>query len=216
MNIILVIPILIVIGVIVFLVAKFIKEKELYKSKKFMIIGGSIIAIAVIIIVVIFSNNGTTRYAKKMKSYLEKIGYNCDGAYKYEDGYLDTEGKYFYCQMTTANGIYKEVKITKNIKNAYGVVYKESVSGAYHFSILGQDYNRQRRVEQISYKDEIENKRFNFFSRGINFYIGEQVNCDHEIKKNKELCEDAAKDVNSAMREFESYFRGAGLKLKSN
>lgn len=216
MNIILIIPILVVLGAIVFLTAKFIKQKELYKNKKFMIISGSIIAIAVIIIVVvvIVSNNGTTRYAEKMKSYLEKIGYNCDGVYKYEDGYLDTEGKYFYCQMTTANGIYKEVKITKNIKNAYGVVYNESVSGAYHLSVLGQDYNRQRRVEQISYIDDIENKRFNFLSRGINFYIGEQVNCDNELKKNKEICEDAAKDVNSAMREFESYFSGAGLKLE--
>lgn len=214
MSIILVIPILIGIGVIVFLITKFIKGEELYKNKKFMIIGGIVLAIAVIILVVIVSNNGTTRYAKKMKSYLEKIGYNCDGVYKYEDGYLDTEGKYFYCQMTTANGIYKEVQIVKKIKNANGVSYKESVSGAYHFSISGQDYNRLRRVEQISYKDEIENKTFNFLSRGSNFYIGEQVNCENERKKNKEICEDAAKDINSAMREFESYFSGAGLKLK--
>ena len=214
MSFLLNIPILVVIGGILFLLIKFIKDKKLYKNKIFMIIGASILLLSIIIIVVISTNDGTTSFAKKMKNYLETIGYNCDGVYKYEEGYLDTEGKYFYCQMTTANGIYKEVQITKTTKKANGIFYKESVSGAYHLSISGQDYTRQKRVEQISYQDEIENKRFNFLSRGVNFYIGEQVTCDHERNKNKEICEDAAKDVNAAMREFESYFSGSGLKLK--
>lgn len=214
MSIIYLIPFLIVLGIVVFFVIKFIKEKELYKNKKAVIIAGSIFVIVIIASIIIFANTGTTSYAKKLKNYLVKIGYDCDGIYKYEDGYSDTEGKYFYCQMTTSNGIYKEVKITKNSKTANGVIYKESVNGVYHFSISGQDYNRQRRVEQISYKDEIENKTFHFLSRGVNFYIGEQVNCNNEIKKNKDVCEDDANDVNSALREFESYFSGAGIKLK--
>lgn len=215
MSIILVIPILIVIGVIVFLVAKFIKGKKLYKDKKFMIIGGSILAVAVIIIIVLVSNNGTTRYAKKMKSYLEKIGYNCDGVYKYEDGYLDTEGKYFYCQMTTTNGIYKEVKITKNIKTATGVSYKESVNGVYSISIQGQDYVSKMHKGIIKYNDELENHLFNFSApSGDTFNIGDRVNCNNESKKYKDICEDDANDVNLAMREFESYFSGAGVKLK--
>ncbi len=215
MNIIFIILILLVLGFVGYIAFKYIKRKELYKNKKVMIIASCVLLIIIVATVILVMNSGTSRYAKKMKSYLEKVGYDCSGIYEYpDDGGLDTEGKYFYCQMTSSNGVDKSVQIEKRENSAYAITYTESVNNVYHFSILGQIYNREKKSETIIYHDDLDDHKFQFHSRGANFYIGEQVTCDDELSFRKEMCEDAAKDVNAAMREFESYFVGAGLKLK--
>lgn len=205
--------IIVILG-IVFIISRSkdnLKFKELINDKKklYSLIGLIIIAI-IGVIYFINSNN----YVKKFKRYLETIGYNCDGVYIYEDGYKDVEGRYYYCVMTSSNGITKEVKMDKYVKNAFAIDYTEKVKDTYSFSIRGQAYNANKHKQQILYKDEIENKTFRFYPRSNSFYIGEQVTCDNEDKKYKDICEDNKNDVNNAMREFESYFRGAGLKLK--
>lgn len=217
MSIVIFLPLLLIFVILIVIVIKYLKKnpktREIIKSKKIIILLVSIVVVGIIGCIVYINESNLSSYSKKMKNYLESIGYDCNGIYKYEEGYLDEEGKYFYCTMTARNGVYKEVLINKKNRNAYGIDYTETVNGAYTFTIQGQDYAAKKQ-QQIIYKDEIENKTFHFRPRGNSFYIGEQVNCDNESKKYMDACLDDATDVNNALREFESYFSGAGLKLK--
>lgn len=189
---------------------------ELLKNRKLVIIIGTILAIAIIVTIIVLANSGTTRYAKKLKNYLVKVGYNCDGVYQDEEGVLDTDGEYIYCQMTTSNGIYKEMLFKKNIKKyLLNINFTNTVYDTYKIMISSNAYVSKKHKGIIRYKDEIENHTFQYYApNGGSFNIGDQVNCNDEISKYKEACEDDAKDVAVAMREFESYFLGSGLKLK--
>lgn len=191
------------------------KEKKINK-KVIAIVGVVLVMIIIgIVSIIMLMGDGTTGYAKKLKKYLEKVGYNCDGVYQDPDGFLDTDGSYIYCQMTSSNRIYKEVHFQKNTKTAHGVVFKNTVNNTYVISISGNDYASQKHKGIITYQDEIENHTFRYYApSGDTFNIGDQVNCNDESAKYKEICEDNAKDVNAAMREFESYFVGAGITLK--
>ena len=110
------------------------------KKKKLIAIIGVLIVVVVAVVIVIVVNSGSTRYARKMKNYLEKIGYDCDGILQSWDGSLDTERKFFYCQMTNHDGIFKEVLIKRKADASDDISYTQTVNDSYWFTISGDNY----------------------------------------------------------------------------
>lgn len=186
--------------------------KKVINNKKILF---SIICIifAIVIIILVNSFTGVKEHkdSKKMKTYLESIGYNCV-TYN-PDNTGDICDYCYYCTNTTNNGINQVIQIDYRDND---VIYKESVYNSYEFSISSDKYNsNSKRTQKVIYNDLIDNINFNFEGKAKNYFVvGENVDCDgYKYGESKMICPDIINDVNSSMRIFESYFSGAGIEL---
>ncbi|MBE6151282.1 MAG: zinc ribbon domain-containing protein [Firmicutes bacterium] len=176
--------------------------KKILLKNKILFIVVMIFILIIIIGLIINALNGPNSNSRKMKKYLESVGYDCESN---KEGY---KGKY-YCIMITNNGITKEMTIDQNSENALNYQYINTDYNTYKITINSNNYIAKKHQQHITYENLIEDEKYFFFPDENNFYIGEKL----EYKTTSRYDKNVHSDVVEAMREFESYFLGAGVNL---
>lgn len=188
------------------LINKIVSNKKILFS-----IIGVLLVIVIIVCISMFTGVKEHKDSKKLKAYLEGIGYNCM-TYEAKDN-SDVCTYCHYCTHMMSNGVSQVVEINYRTNNA---IYRENAYSAYELSIQSSDYNSEsKHTGVIRYTDLVENKKFTFFPQNVSYFtVGENVDCDrYKYGDSKKICPDVISDVNTAMRLFESYCVGAGVPL---
>lgn len=184
-----------------------IKNKIIENKKIILIVLGIIIGI--IIFSLLFSSN-ENKDSKKLKEYLETIGYSCTKYTSENSG--DICDYCYYCTNRASNGANQTMQIDYRYNST---LYKETDS-TYEFIIQSSDYNSEAKHSgRATYVDIIEDNVLSFKPNARDYFvIGDRVNCDEYTSKvHKRICEDVVDDINNSLRTFESYYTGAGIKL---
>ncbi len=185
-----------------------VKNKVINKvGKKVLVISGISLAILVVIIgIILFITTAVSRKEKKMIKYLESVGFSC------------RTSEYGQSCLKFNNGISK----TMFVEDGFSISYEVESNNEYKIVIRAVYYSEGHygwQSKAVQVKDEYYNEtcfivpeRFedtptSFRGENNHFEIGDKTKGDYN-------CEyDFSSKVDEALREFESYFSGAGIEL---